>query len=314
MKKLILVGSAVMLLGGCLMQHRDDEDAVRDALPEAKSIQVRVPGADVGERSAGVVSQGVVGAQAEFYALTRKVSKDLNGGAAVVLGLIKAITEYPVTSVRGDTWIWGPWSEPLNPSEYQLTVRQQPNGNYFYSLEGRRKGTTGGFESVITGVAVPGQPHRGSGQFHMDFDKAEALDPAGNDAAGALDVSYDLESDPASVGMEYQRPVDGQLLMFTYKYSQASNGDGDFQFKVHGDLDDPGSSWEDAQVRSRWIASGAGRSDIKATGGDLGAATVTAAECWSASFGRVYWTDNMAWQPTEGDAAACAFQDVMLPQ
>lgn len=312
MKKLMLVGTAMTLLGGCFQQP--DDNSIRDVLPEADSIQVKVPGAEVGATSSGVKSQGLVGQTAEFYALTRKVSRDLNGGAAVILGLVKAITEYPVTSVEGGTWIWGPWREALNPSEYRLTVSQDAAGDYHWALEGRAKGSAVSFQPVVSGVATPGRPHRGVGSFHMDFDVAERLDPVGNDGVGQLDVSYDLESNPRRVQMGFARPIGTQALTFNYGYAEADDGSGDFQFTVHGDLDDPGSSWEDAEVRSRWLASGAGRSDLKASGGDLGAATVTGVECWSSSFGRVFWSDNMSWQPTEGDPAACAYQDVKLPE
>ena len=41
--------------------------------------------------------------------------------------------------------------------------------------------------------------------------------------------------------------------------------------------------------------------------------TVTASECWDTTFRRVYYTDSQQWQPTEGDAADCAFADADLP-
>jgi hypothetical protein len=50
------------------------------------------------------------------------------------------------------------------------------------------------------------------------------------------------------------------------------------------------------------------------SGGDIPASvgTVTAVECWSGDFARVYYDDSIDWEPTSGDPAACAF-DAPLP-
>jgi hypothetical protein len=298
------------------------EEEVRRALPSATAVEVKVPGGAARAANVsgdvGSVTGALLGQTAEFYAVTRNVSVSLNAGAAFVLLLVHAIVAFPVTSVEGETYIWGPWHEALSPAEYRLTVREDADAAYVWSLEGRKKGEGGApFQSVVSGVAVLGAPGHGSGSFHMDFDRAEALDPVGNDANGTLDVTYDLESEPRRVVMDHvgkaQAPGGEERATFHYEYAEARDGSGDFQFAVYGDLDDNGSAWEHSEIRSRWQETGSGRSDFRVVGGDLGDQTLTGSECWDVSFGRVYWTDSLGWQPSEGDAASCAPGDALFP-
>ncbi len=299
-----ILGTAT--LTGCKPQEHDVE-AVRRALPQATAVQVKLPGATA-------ASARALGEQARFYSITRGVSVDLNLSAAAVLIMVRTIVAFPVTSVEGDTYIWGPWTDALNPSEYRLSVSESAAGEYHWSLEGRRKadGVSAAYESVVAGLAIPGRPLQGQGTFTMDFDVAERLDPAGNSGQGRISIDYDLEASPRSIVMDYERtetPPGGVAadVTFHYEYREAADGGGDFVFAVHGDLDDNGSAWEDLDIRSRWLASGAGRSDVKVAGGDLKASVLTGVECWDTSFGRVFWTDSLGWQPGEGDASSCAF-------
>jgi hypothetical protein len=304
---------AILFTSACV--RPDGADGARAAIPAAENIQIKLPGAaalvagEQGDVAHDVMA--VLGETAEFYAFTRVVSRDLNGGAAFVLLLVKAVTDYPVTSKEGDTFIWGPWTETLNPAEWRLTVTETSAGTYEWSLEGRRKAEAGAeFEPIVFGTATPGEPGRGTGAFTMDFDTAERLDPVGNDGEGVLDVVYDLDSDPRSITMDWATlqatPQGGEeAVTLHYEYAEHSDGSGDFAFAIHGDLDDSGSLWEDASVRSQWLPTGEGRADVMISGGDLGAIVVEGTECWDAGFGRTYWTDSQGWAPTEGDAASC---------
>jgi hypothetical protein len=298
---------SLVAVSGCKPQGNVEE--IRQSLPTASAVQVKVPG---GGRA--------LGETATFYSFTRGVSVDLNGGAAWTLILVRTIVSFPVTSIDGDTYIWGPWHDALSPSEYRLTVVQTAAGDYDWSLEGRRVADGAGapFESVIAGTATPGQPLRGSGAFTIDFDTAEKLDPAGNDGQGVIDVSYDLERDPAEIVMDFTHDAlneQGVLAEVTahYEYREARDGSGDFVFAIHSDLDENGSAWEQAEVRSRWLATGAGRSDVHISSGDLGGQVLEGSECWDTSFARVFWTDSLNWNPTEGDASACAFAQAAMP-
>lgn len=310
----LVLALAVVGLVGC--KPADDGAGVRQALPNADSVRIKIPGGTSALATidgVGQVQQAVLGETAQYYAFTREISDGLNTGAAWVLLLVHTVVQYPVTSIEGDTYIWGPWSDSaLKPAEYRLTVEQDAAGDYLWSLEGRHKadGPAAAFIPVVTGLASPGAlPHRGTGSFTMIFANAELLDPVGNDGEGTLDVVYDLESTPASVVMDF----DGPGGAFHYEYAEAADGSGDFQFAIHTDIDNNGSLAEDVAVRSRWNATGAGRADLQISGGDAGTLVVTGSECWDNTFGRVYWQDSVNYQPTEGEAAACAFSDALLP-
>jgi hypothetical protein len=294
-------------LAGCKQDQAADVAAIRAALPQADAVQIKVPG------GSGKPEARTLGELAKFYLITRSTSVDLNRGAAAVLALVHAIVEYPVTSVDGDTYIWGPWTEALNPSEYRLTVVESAPGEYTWSLEGRKKadGQGAAYRAVVSGLAIPDAPLHGQGSFMMDFDTAEELDPAGNDGQGRISIDYDLSSTPKSVVMDYERtetPPGGVAadVTFHYEYREQADGAGDFVYTVHGDLDDNGSAWETLDIRSRWLPTGAGRSDVTVAGGDLHDAVLTGVECWDTSFGRVYWSDSLGWEPAEGSVDSCA--------
>ena len=71
---------------------------------------------------------------------------------------------------------------------------------------------------------------------------------------------------------------------------------------------------ENVDEKSRWDASGAGRADVKMSGGDFGSTTVMASQCWGSTFAQVYYTDNVDYQPTAGSASACAFGQASFDQ
>jgi hypothetical protein len=101
---------------------------------------------------------------------------------------------------------------------------------------------------------------------------------------------------------------------YEYAYQEELDGAGDMVFAFHGDTDDEGTAAEDAVIRSRWLADGAGRADVRLSGGDVSTTvSVTASECWDDGFAVVYYGDSVGWLPTEGSQSSCAFADSDLP-
>src|SRR6266702_1448534 len=119
----------------CEKPGTDGVAEARDALPTADTLSIQVPAAQ------GSARAEKVGDVSLAYLLTRTVATTLNGGAAFILILVKTVMDLPVTSVSGDTYTWGPWTEALKPGEYKLTVRLTNDGDYAWALEGRKKGT-----------------------------------------------------------------------------------------------------------------------------------------------------------------------------
>jgi hypothetical protein len=281
---------------------------VARVIPTAENVQIRVPEqVAAGERS--------IGQLADYYVVTRTISRDLNASAAWVLLTVHFIVQFPPTSSDGDTYTWGPYRDALDPAEWRLTVTETAGGSYDWNLDGRSKIVAGAsFESLIWGNAVPGvQDNRGTGDFTIDFDAAERVNPIDNDARGQVAVTYDLENrDGTTATLEmaidsYDTDADGNdvPVHFDYGYAEVDDGAGELLFAIHGDLGDDGSLAEDAEIRSSWLATGAGRADVTARGGDLGTLEVSATECWNTSFARVYYSDSQEWMPTEGDPADC---------
>lgn len=314
MNRLAAFGLTALLATGCIQQN-EGPVAVRNALPTHEQIRINVP--ENQRMYAGL------GELSESYVLTRNISRTLNGGAAWVLILVHAVVQYPPTTAAGNTYTWGPHSDALDPAEWRLTVTELEDGSYDWQLDGRSKLTAGStFETIIAGMAVPGaDPHRGTGSFYVDFDAAERVNPVDNEAAGRIDVAYDLENrdgTPSSVQMHIVAPAEGsatpgELVSADYSYFENMDGSGDLTFALNKDLDDEGSLAEDAVIRSRWIPTGAGRADMQVSGGDLNDLVVIASECWDTTFAQVYYEDNQEWKATEGDPAACAFADADLP-
>jgi hypothetical protein len=291
-------------LAGCPEQG-GDVDSARNAFP--KDLEIAVP-----EQASKLAAQ--LGELSPAYVTTRTVAAGLNGGMAWVGLTIRVITAFPVSDVQDDSLIWGPWTDALNPSIYRLRMTDNRDGSWDWSLEGHLKSQpTAAFRAAAYGTAHEGSPGRGTGTFTLDFEVSEELDPVGNNGHGKVVVTYDLESSPIVLTLDADRDDLDQPVQWHYDFRGHADGSGDFVLSAHADLDNGGAD-EVAEIRSRWNAQGAGRSDAHVSGGDLGVTVqVSASECWDTSFLRVYYADSANWLPTEGDPAACAFADASLP-
>jgi hypothetical protein len=309
MSKLASLLVPLTLTAACVQQ--EEVHPIKDALPTAQQVQVKLP-----QASAATFALGQL---ADYYVLTRNTTRDLNGVTAWVLIVVHTIVQYPATSVDGDVYTWGPWSGALDPAEYKLVVTALGDGTYDWQLDGRSKTEPAtDFLTVIHGNAEPSVPAgRGKGTFVIDFDAAEAVNPVDNDVdSGVAEFTYDLSPRDglvATVAIHAEGFGPAGQAAFDYLYNEQGSGAGDFQFGISADLDDDGSAAELAVIRSRWLSDGAGRGDARLSGGDLAEVTVTASECWDTSFRRVYYADSHELAATEGDEAACAFADQDLP-
>jgi hypothetical protein len=298
--KMILLSS--LLSASACVEQSSKPDGLDGALPTAEQLSIKLP---EGQTRA-------VGQLAEYYTHTRNITRTLNGSSAWVLILIHSIVQYPVTTVEGNVYTWGPWAEGLDPAEYKLVVTAMANGNFEYQLAGRPRNTTGAFETVIAGTAIPGATDAQSkGQVLLDFDAAERVNPVDNDGKGQLTIKYDfaartLELDATSV--ENNRPATAH-----YVYKTQVDGSGDMVFGLRGNADG-GAGLESLTLRSRWQTGGAGRGDARVTGGDVGTAEITASECWDTQFRRTYFIAEAGMLGgTEGNVANCVFATADLP-
>jgi hypothetical protein len=301
--------AALTLAAGCVQQE-NEAPGVAEAIPTAEQIQIHLPDGP---------QQQALGQIADFYVLTRGVTRSLNAGAAWVLILVHLIVEQEPTSIDGNVYTWGPWDgNALDPARYRLVVTANADGTYDWTLDGQNKAAAGPYLTVIDGHAVPDEdpgeaPYRGSGDFYIDFAAGEQVNPIDNTPdTGNVLVTYDLAARVVTMHAEGVDALNNPAS-FDYFYDENDDGSGDFQFALEGDVQNDGSASEEALIRSRWLSTGAGRSDAMVSSGDLGDLSVAATECWDTRYLRVYYTDSGNWQPTEGNAADCAYADAAMP-
>jgi len=302
--KHLLAASALSLLTVACVKQDQTPDELRTAIPTSDQVGIKLPGA----------TAKTIGQLANWYVATRDVTRTFNGGSAWVLVTVHTIIEFPVTSVSGNTYTWGPWSGALDPANYKLDVTAVGDGTYTYQLSGQSKTTpNAAYEVVIDGKADPRPGElKGKGEFIIDFDAAKRVNPIDSgDAKGQVDATYDLAAKHLELTIA-STDAHGGPVAADYAYDETADGGGEMTFDIQADAGG-GAALEESTLHSRWLPTGAGRADGRVAGGDLGSQQALASECWSTSFQRTFYTDSVNFAPTEGSASACAFAAAALP-
>lgn len=273
------------------------EEAARSAIPAAEDLKIDMRSGGSAKPAVGDVSGG--------YLVTLTTAVGLNGGVGLLLGTVGLIVHFPVTSIDGDTYVWGPWHDDGKPGEYKLSVTAKGGGEYAWTLDGRLFAQGGEWVTVVSGLSHPRRLRGGEGSFTADFELAKTLDPTST-AEGSIDVAYDTTGSPRTLTIDAENKKN---QAFHYEYQQNADLSGELRFMAFGDTDDPGTAEETIQWHSRWKATGAGRADAQISGGDLGNTTVSMSDCWNEwpLFRSVYLSGSVAWIPTQGAASACAY-------
>jgi hypothetical protein len=301
---LLLIGTLTAGCGG------SGGDPYLAALPTRDAVAIRVPGATTG--TSGASQQGLLGTQAMFYTTTRQISTEINGDAASLFGMIDTAVASPPTAHDATHEIWGPFTDALSPVTVELGVNLVDAQNYMFYLGGKPKGAPdSAFMPMMGGTAHRVDATHGSGELDINFTNMNMLDPTVNTATGGIALLHDNTADPRTVTVHFGDfvPKPGSTpLNAQYDYAEHADHAGNFTYELFINFDsDPQNVLEDAKFSSRWLGSGAGRTDLVVAGGSLPAGFVVhASECWDASFGRVYYTENVDPTKTEGDPASCA--------
>lgn len=319
-KSLLFASLTTLGLAACAPQQ-DAEDAFRAGVPTADTVRVRTPGA----ATQGQGLSAAEGDRAGGYAFTKGATDLVNGVTYVVLHTVERITQYPPTSVSGETAVWGPHSEPLDARAWRLTVTRTGAGTYAWELDAKAKtADDAAFVTVLSGthaaaLDAAGEPQRGfgSGSFTFDFDAAAALPDAKASDVGTLQVDYARASATADTTVDAKfRNVakDGNPAVrqdADYRYRASPGAGGSFEFGWDANIDPAYTSRPAAErltIKSRWLQTGAGRSDVRARGGDLGSAEAQVSECWDTGFTSQYLRYSWEAAPAYGvEATDCAF-------
>ena len=317
-----LAGTALCAIGtafiagtaGCSFAN-DDPDRFREAIPQASEVEVSGPdGSEQAQTGASASTAGsgaepwATGPWAKYYGFTRHVRTGVNAVTAVILGGAWIIVHTEPSDVGDHEATWGPYSDALSPVSWRFRVTEVGAHEYDYFLEGRPKASSsdGDYRAVLSGKGY-GRRHdkHGDGTFSVDLDTARELDPFEHgDDSGVLTITHRLSTPELNVTAE-MRPSAAESW-WTASSTRHADGTGSLLVTALDDADDSGTTaLEDISIDSKWRADGVGRADITLTGGDVGPAVVTAVECWDTDFMRSYYSDSVAWEPTEGEESAC---------
>lgn len=305
---------AALVFVGC-DSAKNEEDDFRDGLPSKEMVEMKSPA----KNGQGLTAFYGQGQRAEFFTLTVGAAATVNGGTTWVLNLIEEIVKHTPTSIEGDVAVWGPHTDALSPTTWKLTVTRTDDDSYSWVLEGKAKtADDAAFVAVLSGahtVAVDADGERvkgfGAGEFLIDWEKVRTLPNANQNERGTGEIRYSRTDAAAvaSVEAEFRQIRDeqnaGALIDANYRFKQApgAGGEMDFVIKKNIDTDPTRVLVENLAIKSRWEATGAGRSDIKLAGGDLfGEATVS--ECWDSNFLSGYFA--VSYNPAAGYGAVSA--------
>ncbi len=303
---------------GCAPKEEGNE--YRKALPTTDTVAVKVPQSS-GQALTESTQNALLNETAEFYQMTRDVSRSINGGVVWVLTLIHTVVQHPPTDVTDNSATWGPWTDALSPNTYKVSVTKVSDAEYTYVFQGKAKGSAdAAFVTVLSGTHRPtldaggGIVERfGQGSLVLDWDAAGTLPEHGKEM-GKATINY-IRTAPgtqAQVIAKFMQVQDddhpGRRVDADYQYGENPDGSGTLEFTY---TPDPASVTEGPArftFSSRWLSTGTGRADVKATGGEIPADTeATASECWDTFFKSTYmaasWDTTVGW----GDASACAF-------
>lgn len=292
-----LISMAVAtVLVGC-QQPLDEAEEFRRGVPRQETVAVELPkGSGQASGQALTVeshSQALLGKTSDFFKLTAEVTTMINGGAILVGVLVKAVIAHPPTNVDRDTAVWGPFpGDDLEPLNWKVTIHRIFGHNYQYKFEAQPKGmASAAWVTILSGrhsaaLDDGGDPIEGFGEgtFTLDWDARQTL-PVPSKEVGKAHYSYarPAKGGLATIDAQFRQVMDednGRLIDVDYAYARqpGSGGNMDFTYTLPPQMLAQGAKWS---VRSRWQATGAGRADVKAAGGDLpSGVTGTANECW----------------------------------
>ncbi len=315
-----LLCAASLLLAAC--GQVDDGESFRDGLPSKETVEVKAP-ARAGQGLTAAVDAFAKNDPSQAYAWTRGATLVVNGGTVAVLTLIEEITEHAPTTVEDKKAVWGPHTGALSPNTWRLTVNQTGEHSYSYVLEARAKSAPDtDFKAILSGthtVAVDGGGARkrnfGSGSFSLDWDAAQTL-PEHDNNVGRVEVRYSRPdaTSVVTVDADFRQVRDAEKpttrVDADYRFKATPGAGGEFDFAVDKNLDNvpTRTAIEHLTIKSRWKQDGAGRSDIQATGGDLGTTKAQVNECWDSNFTSQVLRVSYASSANYGtEATECAF-------
>jgi hypothetical protein len=320
-----LFGSAALVVStGCSLQATDDASKFREPIPQTSQVALAIAGSTVSgtaTQAAPSVSlhlQDGPGAgggdgtsDASYYQFTRSITDSVDTVTMEILGEVIAVTDLPPTTLDATHAVWGPGSsDALDPVSWKLTVTATGGGQYTYEVDGRPHLSTNDadWKAVLTGQGYDDtSPSYQSGSFVVDNDALRALDPTTTTSTGTVSITYDARAYPLNAAANVNLN-DGTGQYYDVTVLHGVDGSGIMSLTALADISTPPDGTNvNVNENSRWDSTGAGRADVKMTGGAFGSTMVMVSQCWSDEFEQTYYTDSVDYEPTSGQPSSCAF-------
>jgi hypothetical protein len=303
MKRSLATVVAALALG-CGNYSNDDVD-FQLALPQQSDIEANLPGQALSLETAP-----------EYYRATRGAMAIFNGLIEGVARIVDYVRAQPPTERGENRRVWGPYPNGDNPAWQNRMVMvmeaapTDPKGIHIdYSLDFRRAGSgDDAWIPLLTGRFYPtGGVRRGRGEIRLDFAVARQVgypvDPTSE--LLRLELTYQRVDYPITVDLRWENITGARSPGGVIQYVEEASGAGSLVF-----------GWQVAdnvlvqalEIRSRWTATGAGRSDARVTEGFAAAFSgVVGIDCWGVGAQPAYKLRNFAPKVDEGDVTACVF-------
>lgn len=305
------VGAVGLALLAQACAPTQDASKFRDPIPQQGDAALDIAGSQVADTQdhKARVRAGGPGQYASFYEFTRQITDGVDDTTFGIIAAIAAVTSYPPTTIDDSHAVWGPGGDALDPVDWRVTVTEIATNEFDYEVDGRPHGSTSDsdFQAIVKGHGYGrSHPSYRSGTLTVYASVLQALDPS-ESTGGTAAITYDARAYPHTVVADLTTS-DGSGQWYDASVTHDADGGGELVLTALADVSTPpDGNNESVDENSRWESTGAGRADIEMTGGDFGSTTVKASQCWSASFAQTYYTDNVSYQPTAGDASACVF-------
>jgi len=309
------------LCGGChdpfSNQLFEDDELFIAAIPDEERVTARVPESNTGWAFASAQDGDDVGQIALYPLWTIQTASGTNEFIFLLLYLVEAITDEPISERDDDLRVWGPYPTDAG---HEVTFEMTRDGDRFdYALLWDT--ATAEDLAPFTGSFVAGEiPREGIGNFMFDFELYEQLEPGVMDVTeGQLYVEHDNTDGQVLLDIEMvalDGPAVEEVVNARNAFFLDPSGHGWFEWAgwYNVDTTDP-AVLELFEVRTRWQADGAGRADSRASGGDLEAweYEFRATECWDSSFLRTFYGDSSELTEDQGSEGACVYPEEELP-
>jgi len=327
----MLWGLALVGIAPACSIQTGDADKYRAAFPQGTDPLLALAGSQVSGTATQSASAGAVRLQgtgsggtttptglASYYEFTRTISDAVDTVTVLILGEVVVVASLPPTTIDSNHAVWGPGSsDALDPVSWKLVVTETAPDQFTYEVDGRPHLSTSDadWQAILTGTGYgPSNPGYRSGNFTVNNDALRGLDPTRTSSTGSVVITYDSRTWPTSVEASVTTD-DGSGQSYDVTVDHGQDGSGVMTLVATADVSTPPDGVnENVAENSRWDSTGAGRADIKLTGGDFGSTNVMASQCWSDAFTQTYYTDSAGYEPTAGQASSCAFAQASFLQ